>query len=66
MSIIPNLLAIELDETKQAKKPMQGTHWYNILANPTYTFDFSYINTNVPKRSDLIVDDDSDEENDCE
>jgi len=37
-----------------------------VLANPYYSRLFNYIDVNVPDRSDLIVDGDSDEENDCE
>ena len=49
-----------------AKKPIQGVAWYNILANPIYARQFNFIEVNVPSREDLIVDGDSDEENDCE
>ena len=37
-----------------------------MLANPYYSRIFNYIEVNVPSRNDLIVDGDSDEENDCE
>lgn len=36
------------------------------MANPAYVRSFSYITVNVPNREDLIVDDDSNEDNDCE
>jgi hypothetical protein len=36
MPLIMSETAIKLDETEQAKKPIQGIHWYNLLANPTY------------------------------
>lgn len=49
-----------------AKKPIQGIHWYNVLANPTYIQDFAYISCSIPDRSDYIVDDDEDEDNDNE
>lgn len=48
------------------KKPMQGLPWYNILCNPAYVSDFSYFSVDMPNRNTFIVDDDSDEENDCE
>lgn len=37
-----------------------------MLANPFYQRQFNYIPVSLPDRSDYIVDDDSDEENDCE
>lgn len=55
-----------LDDWQLAKNPIRGIAWYNILANPTYARMFNYIDANVTSRSDLIVDGDSDEENDCE
>ena len=36
------------------------------MANPQYSRLFNYIDVNVPSRSDLIVDGDEDESNDCE
>lgn len=45
---------------------MTGSCWYNILANNDYIKDFAYISTNMPNRDSLIVDGDSNEENDCE
>ena len=47
-------------------KPIQGIAWYNVLANATYKRDFNYFPADMKDRSDYIVDDDSDEENDCE
>ena len=49
-----------------SKKPIRGIAWYSILANPYYSRLFNYIEVNVPCRSDLIVDGDDDEGNDCE
>lgn len=54
------------DEMVVPKKPMQGIPWYNILSNPMYCRDFSYITVNTPDRNDYIVDDDDDEGNDME
>ena len=47
------------------QKPIQGVVWYNLLANPAYAHNFSYIEAGVPDRNALIVDGDDDEENDC-
>jgi len=55
-----------LDDWQLAKRSIRGVAWYNILANPYYARLFNYIEVNVPSRSDLIVDGDNDEENDCE
>ena len=64
--MIPDSVHERLDDWQLAKKPIRGVCWYNLLANPTYARDFNYIEVNVPSRSDLIVDGDSDEDNDCE
>ena len=48
------------------KKAIHGLAWYNILCNPAYVQAFNYISVATPNRANLIVDDDSDEENDCE
>ena len=37
-----------------------------MLANPLYARAFNYIEVNVASREDLIVDGDSNEDNDCE
>lgn len=66
MPLIMADTAIKLDETEQAKKPIQGIHWYNLLANPTYAQLFAYIAVNTEDRANLIVDDDDNEDNDCE
>ena len=55
-----------LDNYEMSKKSIEGIAWYSILANPQYSRLFNYIDVNVPSRSDLIVDGDEDEENDCE
>ena len=49
-----------------SKRPIRGIAWYSVLANPYYSRLFNYIEVNVPCRSDLITDGDSDDENDCE
>ena len=66
MRMITDELATKLDATAVAKKPIQGIHWYTLLANPAYVQDFAYISVNTPDRENLIVDDDDDEGNDCE
>ena len=55
-----------LDDTPVPKKPIQSIAWYNILANPAYVREFNYFTASMADRSDYVVDDDSDEENDCE
>merc|ERR550532_1857193 len=64
--MVSDELARKLDATAVAKKPIQGIHWYSLLANPAYVQDFAYISVNTPDRENLIVDDDDDEGNDCE
>lgn len=66
LQVINKQIQDRLDDTKLAKKPIQGIHWYRPLANPTYIQDFAYISCSVPDRTDYIVDDDSDEDNDNE
>ena len=56
----------QFGQWKMSKNPIQGCTWYHILANRSYAMRFNYIDVNVPSRSDLIVDGDDDEENDCE
>ena len=66
MKMFSKELVNKLDNTKLAKKPIQGTHWYSILANPDYVQKFSYISVDTPDRETLIVDDDDNEDNDNE
>lgn len=40
-------------------------HCYDILANPEYADAFNYVANDIPNRSDFIIDDDSDEDNDA-
>jgi len=63
---IPTKVEQRLDDWQLAKKPINGVAWYNILASPYYARLFNFIEVNVPSRSDLIVDGDDDDENDCE
>jgi hypothetical protein len=55
-----------LEEANFVKKPIQGIHWYTILANPHYCAAFNYISCARTDRDNLIVDNDSDEDNDCD
>mmetsp|Transcript_16102 Transcript_16102/g.25008 ORF Transcript_16102/g.25008 Transcript_16102/m.25008 type:complete len:104 (-) Transcript_16102:183-494(-) len=48
------------------KKSIQGTPWYNILSNPTYSDDFFYIGAHIEEREKLIKDADGDAGNNCE
>ena len=54
----------KLKTTTQGEKTMQGTHSYDILANPLYLDDFQYFSADRDDRADCIIDDDSDEDND--
>lgn len=66
MDLIDDDMSKKLDNIKMAKSPIQGIHWYNMLANPAYQQEFAYISINTMNRDDLIVDDDSDDDNNCE
>ena len=48
------------------KKPISNIAFYYILANPYYQRQFCYFTVALPDREDYIIDDDSDEGNDCE
>ena len=65
-SMIRSDVEERLDEWQMPKKSVRGIAWYNVLANPYYARLFNYIDINVPSRSELINDGDSDEGNDCE
>jgi len=58
-----------LEEIKDSKMTegmhLQGVHTYNILRNPAYIQAFQYISADTPDRSDYIIDDDEDDENNC-
>lgn len=51
----PDTIAI-LDATKLPKKAIQGTPWYQVLANPIYETDFNYIGAHIKEREKLIED----------
>ena len=42
---------------------IQGTPWYDILANPLYVDAFAFVGAHVRDRDALIVDGDDDDEN---
>lgn len=46
-------------------RTLQGTHSYDILANPLYFDDFQYVSAAEDDRNDIIIDDDDDEGNDA-
>ena len=48
------------------KKPISNIAFYWLLANPYYQRHFNYFPVMLPNRHEYIVDDDSDEDNDCE
>lgn len=50
---------------KTAGKTLQGTHSYDILANPLYLDDFQYVTAAEDDRDEIIIDDDDDEGNDA-
>lgn len=66
MRMIPKELQRQLKNIKPAKNSMTGSCWYNILANYDYVREFAYISTNMKNRTQMIVDGDDNEENDCE
>lgn len=51
--------------TQTTGKTLQGTHSYDILANPLYLDDFQYVTAAEDDRADMIIDDDDDEGNDA-
>ena len=59
-------LVDEIDSNETLKKPISDISWYNILANPAYARAFNYYTVSVRDRVQYIVDDDSDEDNNCE
>lgn len=65
------LFDVSFDHLKTSQslltKTMQGTHSYDILANPKYYGAFNYVpiaQDEGDERADFIIDDDSDEGND--
>lgn len=56
---------MKVSKARQGKNSLKGVHSYDILANPLYFDDFQYFSAAMEDRQDYIVDDDSDEENDC-
>jgi len=66
MRILNDYTLQKLKTTQQGTKDqiMQGTHTYDILANPLYLDDFQYFSADIEDRELLIKDEDDDEEND--
>ena len=55
-----------LNKSQQTEgKTLQGTHSYDILANPLYLDDFQYVTAAEDDRAEMIIDDDDDEGNDA-
>ena len=52
-------------EPKTSGHTLQGTHSYDILANPLYLDDFQYVPCAEDDRAEMIIDDDDDEGNDA-
>ena len=48
------------------KKPITNIAFYWLLANPSYQRQFNYFPVALPSREKYIVDDDSEDENNCE
>lgn len=55
-----------IEQTRIPKKAIQGTPWYNVLSNATYSDDFNYIGAHIDEREKLIKDADDDDGNNCE
>jgi hypothetical protein len=54
------------EEPKTTGKTLQGTHSFDILANPLYLDDFQYVTAAEGEdRADMIIDDDDEEGNDA-
>ena len=53
------------ESTQTEGKTLQGTHSYDILANPLYLDDFQYVTAAEDDRDEMIIDDDDDEGNDA-
>ena len=66
MSMNDQHLIDEIKASPPTAKPISNIPWYNVLANEVYQRDFNYFPSSLPDRSDYIVDDDSDDENDIE
>ena len=47
-------------------KPITDIAWYSIMCNTRYMREFNYFPASMANRESYIVDDDSDEDNDCE
>ena len=54
-----------MEEKMTEGKTLQGTHSYDILANPLYLDDFQYVPCAEEDRAEMIIDDDDDEGNDA-
>jgi hypothetical protein len=66
ISILSPHFAHALDDSKIPERPIQGTPFYNIVANRQYMRDMYYIDNSHPCREAQIKDDDDNEDNDTE
>ena len=60
LQLITPDLQRRLEDRNYSHKPIQGTCWYNVLANPLYAQKFAYVSTNIENRHEIIVDKDDD------
>lgn len=54
-----------IQEKETTGKTLMGTHTYDILGNPFYSDYFQYVSSAVTNRSQIIIDSDSDDTNNC-
>ena len=60
LQLITPDLQRKLEDRTYSHKPIQGTCWYSVLANPLYAQQFAYVSTNLANRHEIIVDEDED------
>lgn len=53
----------KLENIEWPEKSIQGTPWYGILCNNFYVNDFAWLGPHVKDRSDLIKDEDDEDDN---
>lgn len=58
--------SVYIDKLKSVgwnQKQIQGTPWYNLMSNPKYVEDFSYLGPHLKDRNKLMRDHDHDNSN---
>ena len=55
-----------ITKVRKNKKVITNIVWYSMIANMRYIREFNYFPASMANRNSYIVDDDSDEDNDCE